>query len=196
MDSKFYNSGSSVFLCSWLLLGLVIWPRFGDPFVCISKSLRSLCNSFSSSGFGLCIYHLQNSQWITLPSQSCQVFYSFCANLLHSLILWLIVSFQSLHKFCPVGWGSRIHQVILCRGVRPCPNECPRYDTKQSDREVPVTLERWGMQITPLLQSLSGPLWVGVVAPNRVISMVVSWLTGCFFFAFKLHICAKLNCLK
>ena len=25
---------------------------------------------------------------------------------------------------CPVGWGCRIHRLLLCRGVRP-PNECP-----------------------------------------------------------------------
>ena len=27
------------------------------------------------------------------------------------------------------------------------PNECPRYDTKQSDGEVPVMLELWGMRV-------------------------------------------------
>ena len=35
---------------------------------------------------------LHNSQFIILPTQSCLVFYSFCANLLHSLIMRLIVS--------------------------------------------------------------------------------------------------------
>ena len=69
--------------------------------VCTSKSLRSLCVSFSGTDSGLCIYHLfvrsnfnflHNSQWITFPNQSCLVLYSFCANLLHSLIIWLIVS--------------------------------------------------------------------------------------------------------
>ena len=51
------------------------------------------------------------------------------------------------------------------------PNECPRYDTKQSDGEVPVTVEFWGMRSTLLLPSLSGPLWPGVVAPDRVLFM-------------------------
>ena len=64
--------------------------------VCMSKSHRSLCVLFSMTGAGLCIYHLfvwSNlnflliSQWITLPTQSCLVLYSFCANLLHSLIM-------------------------------------------------------------------------------------------------------------
>ena len=32
-------------------------------------------------------------------------------------------------------------------------------------------LERWGMQCTPSLPSLPGPLWPGVVAPDRVLSM-------------------------
>ena len=59
---------------------------------------------------------------------------------------------------CPVGWGCRIHRLHLCRGVRP-PNECPGYDTKQSDGEVPVMLGLWGMQSTPSLPLLPSPLW-------------------------------------
>ena len=47
-----------------------------------------------------------------------------------------------LQNVCPFGWGCRIHQLLLCRRVRPHPpNECPGYDTKQSDGEVPVMLE-------------------------------------------------------
>ena len=53
----------------------------------------------------------------------------------------------------------------------PPPNECPAYDTKQSDGELWVMLELWGMQSTPLLLSLPGPFWPGVVAPDRVLSM-------------------------
>ena len=36
-------------------------------------------------------------------------------------------------------------------------NVYPRYDTKQYDDEVPVMLELWRMQSTPLLPSLLGP---------------------------------------
>ena len=35
-------------------------------------------------------------------------------------------------------------------------NECPGYDTKQSDAETPVMLELCGMQSTPSLPSLPG----------------------------------------
>ena len=51
------------------------------------------------------------------------------------------------------------------------PNECPSYDTKQSDGEVPVMQGFWGMQITPSLPLLPGPLWPGVVVPDRALSM-------------------------
>ena len=78
----------------------------------MSKSHRSLCVSFSRTGAGLCIYHLlawsnlnflHISQWITLPTQSCLALYSFCANLLHPLIMWLMVSSLSPHLlFCCV----------------------------------------------------------------------------------------------
>ena len=30
-------------------------------------------------------------------------------------------------------------------------NECPGYDTKQSDSEVPAVLELWGMRSTPFI---------------------------------------------
>ena len=50
-------------------------------------------------------------------------------------------------------------------------NECPGYDTKQSDGEVPVMQDFWGIQSTHSLLSLPGPHWPGVVAPDRVISM-------------------------
>ena len=50
-------------------------------------------------------------------------------------------------------------------------DECPVYDTEQSDGEVPVMLEVWGMWSTPSLLSLPAPLWPGVVASDRVLSM-------------------------
>ena len=78
-------------------------------------SHRSLCVSFSSTGAGLCIYHLlacsnlnflHISLWITLPTHSCLALYSFCANLLYSLIMRLMVSSLSPHNlhllFCCV----------------------------------------------------------------------------------------------
>ena len=39
-----------------------------------------------------------------------------------------------------------------------------RYDIKQSDGKAPVMLELWGMQSTPSLPLLPGPLWPGEVA--------------------------------
>ena len=50
-------------------------------------------------------------------------------------------------------------------------NESPGYNTKQSDGEASVTLELWGMRSTPSLPSFPGPLYSGVVAPDRVPSM-------------------------
>ena len=50
-------------------------------------------------------------------------------------------------------------------------NDSLGYDTKQSESEVPVMLELWGIQSTLLLPLLPGPLWPGVVAPDRILSM-------------------------
>ena len=79
------------------------------------KSHRSLCASFSRICAGLCINHLlvrsnlnflHISQRITLPTQSYLALYIFCTNLLHSLNMWLMVSFLSSHSlhllFCCV----------------------------------------------------------------------------------------------
>ena len=91
--SKVNNFASSIFLLIIIRSGLlaeVWWP------VCMSKSHRSFCVSFFTTDAGLCIYHLfvslnlnflHISQWIILPTQLWLVLYSFCANLLHSLIV-------------------------------------------------------------------------------------------------------------
>ena len=78
--------------------------------------------------------------------------------------------------------------------------ECPGYDTNQYDGEVPVMLELWGMQSTPSLPSLPGPLWSGVVAPDKGpingSNRTKPWFLHFTVFAFKLRIHAKLNCLR
>ena len=103
--------------------------------ICMSKSHRSLCVLFSRTGAGLCIYHLlvrsnlnswHISQWITLPTQSCLALYCFCANLLHSLIMWLIVSSLSPHNlhllFCWVlsilAFISLVLMTLFCAAIR------------------------------------------------------------------------------
>ena len=59
----------------------------------------------------------------------------------------------------------------LQRGKNPRNNECPVYDSKQSDGEVSVMLELWRMQIAPSLPSLPSPLWPGVIAPETAQAM-------------------------
>ena len=75
--------------------------------VCMSMSHRSLCVSFARIDTRLCMYHLfiwsnlnfwHIFKWITLPTLSCLVLYSFWANLLHSIIMWFRVSSQSSHN--------------------------------------------------------------------------------------------------
>ena len=77
----------------------------------------------------------------------------------------IIVSYLT----CPVDWEFRKYR-LLCRGIRS-PKEYPGYDTKQSDSEVPVMLELWGMRSTPSLLLLPGPLWPGMVAPDKALSI-------------------------
>ena len=46
------------------------------------------------------------------------------------------------------------------------PNECPGYDTKQSNGEVQVMLELWRIWSIPSLPLLLGLLWPRMVAPD------------------------------
>ena len=86
-------------------------------------------------------------------------------------------------------------------------NECPGYDTKQSNGEIPVMLELWGMWSTPSLPSLRGPFRTGMVTPDWVLSigqielncvLMLSWIVWIrtVFWAMKLCTNAKLNYLK
>ena len=97
-------------------------------------------------------------------------------NNLQWLIYHIIQPITCLH--------SVIYQIFLAQSVgaveytdgtsaeeKDPPNECPGYDTKQSDGEVPAVLELWEMRGTPSLPLLPGPLWPGVVAPDRTLSM-------------------------
>ena len=71
--------------------------------------------------------------------------------------------------YWPVCWDCRIHQ-LQHRGKTPT-NECPGYNTKQSDGEVPGMQGLWRMQTTPSLPLLPGPLWPGMEALDRALSM-------------------------
>ena len=69
--------------------------------------IYTICSIWSNFSF------LHNSQLITLPTQSCLVLYSPCANLLHSLIMWLIVSSPSPHN-----WHTSMLQLLKINMMR------------------------------------------------------------------------------
>ena len=91
----------------FFLQGLVVRLRLGCLFasqnpreLSVSHSTwRILCSARSNLNF------LHNSQSITFPTQSCRVLYSSCANLPHSLIMWLIASSLSPHN---------LHSLFCC----------------------------------------------------------------------------------
>ena len=72
--------------------------------------------------------------------------------------------------FHPVGWGCRMRRLPLCSWLRLL-NECPGYDTEQSDGGRSSNAGALGIRSTPTLPSLSGPLRPLVVAPDRILSM-------------------------
>ena len=111
---KVHYSASSLF--SLFLVTITRSGRLAEirGYVCISKSPRRLCVSFTETDSGLCMYHLfrlpnfnflHNFRWITWSTHSCLVLYSFWASLLHSLIMWLIVSSLS---------PDNLHLLLCC----------------------------------------------------------------------------------
>ena len=113
LNGNFHYSASFIFCC-WLSLCLVIWPRLGNPLV--SQNPREVCASYSQGQNLVCAYTNCSYGQISISyiissglyflAQSCLVLYSFCVNLLHSLIIWLIVSSLLTHNlywlFCCV----------------------------------------------------------------------------------------------
>ena len=100
------------FFSYWLTLGLVVWPRLGDPLVSQNPRefyashflLRILFCTYTFSKYGQILFFLQNSLLITFHTQSSLLKYSFWASLLHSRIMWLNFSSLSPHNwlFCCV----------------------------------------------------------------------------------------------
>ena len=76
-----------------------------------------------------------------------------------------------IHVFAPLTGAVKYTDCTSAEGYPPTSNECPDYDTKQSDGEVPVMLGPWGIWSAPSLPLLSGQLWPGVVASDRTLSM-------------------------
>ena len=104
------TANSTILQILFLLLIILksgLLAEISELSICMSKSHKNLWVSFSRIDAGLCIYHLfvwsnlnflHIFQWITVPTHSCLVLYSFCANLPHSLIMWLLVSSLSQHS--------------------------------------------------------------------------------------------------
>ena len=102
------------------------------------------------------------------------------------MFITFLTAFKQL--YC---WGCRILQLHLCRGVRPTPNECPDIDTKQSDGEVPVMFDLWGIRSTPSLPLFPGLHWPGGIATDRALFMgqieincvlMLNWITWLYVF--------------
>ena len=84
---------------------------------------------------------------------------------------WKVVYTQKHYTWLVQSVGAVEYTNCFSAARQDTPNECPGYDTKQSDGEIPVMLELWGIQSFPLLPSLPGPLFLLVVVYDRVLSM-------------------------
>ena len=93
-NSKVDSFANSLFFCGYVWssgrdLVIRVYVKVPEKFMCVRTDARlCICRLFVWSNLNF----LHISQCITLPTHSCLALYSFCANLLHSLIMWLIVS--------------------------------------------------------------------------------------------------------
>ena len=71
------------------------------------------------------------------------------------------------------------------------PKKYPGYVNKKSNGGVSVMLGLWEWQSIPLMPSLPRPLWDGVVAPNRVLSMCTYGELNSF--EIELFMCIKMD---
>ena len=80
---------------------------------------------------------------------------------------------MDLFKYIYLAQSAGAAEYTDCISVKgsDSPNKCPDNDIKQFDGEVLVILELWGIQSTPSLPLLPGPLCPGVVATDRVVSV-------------------------
>ena len=129
---------SSILLCGQLGQWSLQFCKFSFFMLTIIRFgglAEIMCVSFFGTCSVLCIYplfvwsnfsFLNTSQWFSLPIQSCLILYAFCTNLLHSLIMWLMVSSLSPHNlhllfYCVVSILALIWLVLmelLCDAIR------------------------------------------------------------------------------
>ena len=105
---------------------------------------------------------------------------------------FLFIAIISSPLWPGVIWLCRLGQLntptsSLQRGKTP-----PENVQDLTQNNLMVILELWGMQNTPLLPLLTGPLWLGVVAPDRLLSidqielncvetdLIHQFITACF----------------
>ena len=145
-------------------------------------------------------------------------FVNHCVVAVVSLLVYLFLDHLILYSkevrdnntfvYCPswLEWGCIIDKPASLQTGKTPSNGCPEYVTKQSNGNVPVILELMRMRSTPLLLSLPDPLWLGVVASDRVLSigqiklncvLMLNWIAwNRSVLTFKLRTCTKPNGLK
>ena len=160
-----------------LMLAIKGTPGYYDTQICHLSCTLFLFDIFqvqyiirprSNFFFNLCSCHRCNMvffQGRTTFSRSQKILkYYHC-----EFFLWVLTKiWVTASLLRSLGWPS---QLGCCRRVRLPQRVSWIYDTKQSDGEASVMLELWEMQSAPSLPSLPGPLWPGVVAPDRVLCM-------------------------
>ena len=102
---------------------ICLYLKIPEYFLCFILLDKFCLCSYGSNSFS------HDSQWITSPTQPCLVLYSFCANLLHSLIMWLIVSsllphnlhllFGNVFSILALIW--LVLRVLFCAAIRRDP---------------------------------------------------------------------------
>ena len=89
------------------------------------------------------------------------------------IYIYIYIYMESAYSTAQLYWTDRCIYIYiyiypsLKTGKTPPTDECPGYNTRQSDGEAPVQ-DLWEMWSTSSLSLLPGPLWPGMVVPIRI----------------------------
>ena len=172
-DVDLYFFISSKIISHWqYVLGFLFFISIFKLFFFIQTFFLFCFLFFWNFNISYCYYFTNFLKWTSSSLLFLSLYFSqsvFSLHLVYMRVSWKVHRLTKILRPSRLGLQNTL-TAPLQKGKTPS-SECPRYDTKQSDGEVPVMLELWAMWRTPLLPLLPGTLWPGVVAPDSVLPM-------------------------
>ena len=126
----------------------------------VNITMKTIAKTMNDKNFNL----LHNSQWITFPTQSCLVLYSFCASLLYSLTWLLHLCHHIIYNFYSSSdynyyflWV--FHTSISWRSFTEGLSDSKSTQVSRTLLSILANAVLWMVSIHPLISNSSSPLY-------------------------------------